>query len=85
MPRNSLDPDPVSDFWLDLDSMNMDRKQCVQFIIIVSCRYFESEFRSRSSKNNPKKTSLVNLYYGYGTGIGIIFLFSGSCFRIFKK
>ena len=27
--RNSLDPDPYSDFWLDPDSMNMDPNYCV--------------------------------------------------------
>ena len=26
--RNSLDPDPDWDFWLDPDSMNMDPKHC---------------------------------------------------------
>ena len=55
MPRNSLDPDPVSDFWLDLDSMNMDRKQCVQFIIMVHVATLNQSFEAGAVKIIPKR------------------------------
>ena len=39
--RNSLDPDPYSDFWLDPDSMNMDPNYCVG--VSKACRGWPSE------------------------------------------
>ena len=35
MLRNSLDPDPDSDFRLDPESMNMDPKPCPKVTVVV--------------------------------------------------